>query len=234
MNDPLTPSLTLYWSDPFTAENKDFWMRTYNKSASKRATTAICSGCLWKLFKSENKPSDMPARWDTLQACMWKSLWQGTEDEEVQGAATQTDRQVEGVTAQWCWASGTNEEADLLAGQVIYTMYEVTVSSIDAVRFLWVVAAPCMTYTWRRVGGSHWDKHTERASWLRTQYLIVTLINLPPPSQISQICAFCCLFREEIKVKIQKWIILRLSVIQVKVAAAEICSPLLTHPLGER
>lgn len=84
--------------------------------------------------------------------------------------SSDTDRQVEGVTAQWCCERmGTNEQADLLAGQVIYTMYEVTVSSVDAVRFLWVVAAPCMTYTWRRVGGSHWDKHMKRASWLWTQ-----------------------------------------------------------------
>ena len=36
-------------------------------------------------------------------------------------------------------------------------MYEVTVSSVNAVRLLRVVAAPRMTHTWRRGGGGHYE-----------------------------------------------------------------------------
>lgn len=50
---------------------------------------------------------------------------------------------------------GTSRADNLLAGQLVNTMYEVTVSSVDAVGPLRVVAAPGVTHARRRGGGGH-------------------------------------------------------------------------------
>lgn len=53
---------------------------------------------------------------------------------------------------------------NLLAGQLVNTMYEVTVSSVDAIGLLRVITAPRVTHTRGRGGGGHCkeDRRTER------------------------------------------------------------------------
>lgn len=50
---------------------------------------------------------------------------------------------------------GAAEQRNLLARQLVNTMYEVTVSSVVTVGLLRVVAAPGVTHSWRRGGGGH-------------------------------------------------------------------------------
>lgn len=77
--------------------------------------------------------------------------------EERQGGSDRTVM-TEGTGADWT--------RDLLAGKLVNTMYEVTVSSVDAVGLLRVVAAPRVTHARRRGGGGsgHYmeDRQTER------------------------------------------------------------------------
>ncbi|RCU34526.1 hypothetical protein DVA76_19835, partial [Acinetobacter baumannii] len=54
------------------------------------------------------------------------------------------------------------------AGQLVYTMYEVTVSSIDAVGLLRVIEAPGVTHTWRRGGGGHYEEESQTGNTCKT------------------------------------------------------------------
>lgn len=51
---------------------------------------------------------------------------------------------------------------NLLAGQLIYTMYEITVSSVNAVGFLCFIALPGMTRARRQCGGYYRNTQTQK------------------------------------------------------------------------
>lgn len=78
---------------------------------------------------------------------MWEQKGTDTGWRDTAATAQCSQLCAEGMRDDW--------KANLLAGQLVNTVYEVTVSSIDAVGFLRVVAAPCMTHTWRRGCGGH-------------------------------------------------------------------------------
>jgi len=50
---------------------------------------------------------------------------------------------------------------NLLAGQLIYTMYEITVSTVNAVYLLSFIALPGMTWARRQGGGYYGHTHTD-------------------------------------------------------------------------
>lgn len=66
---------------------------------------------------------------------------------------------------------GAERATNLLAGQLVNTMYEVTVSSVDAVGLLRVVAAPGVTHTWRRGGGGHYGEDSQTGNTYKKKRL---------------------------------------------------------------
>lgn len=76
---------------------------------------------------------------------------------------------------------------DLLARRLVNTMYEVTVSSVDAVGLLRVVAAPRMAHAWRwgGGGGGHY-RRTVETKWelcdgQKKEQIHATLHHIPAP-----------------------------------------------------
>lgn len=119
---------------------------------------------LWQLVKTGKQQA--------LENVSCRCMYVRTEDNLVQWPATQwlrperqreADRK-EGLKeerqGEWLHSDdwGADWATNLLARQLVNTMYEVTVSSIDAVGLLRVVAAPRMTHTWRRGGGGHYEE----------------------------------------------------------------------------
>ena len=95
---------------------------------------------------------------------VWVEYNYRTEDKVVQWQATQCLRQRgrEGGRSDrgsdytvMTVGTGADWTTDLLAWQLVNTMYEVTVSSVDAVGPLRVVTASRVTHTWRRGCGRH-------------------------------------------------------------------------------